>query len=122
MVGANGSDARATVAVIGAGIMGSAMTRNLVAAGLNTRVWDGSPAATAPLAAAGAVVAPSAREAVRDADVVITMLPTADAVESVIFDGDVAAAGRALSAVACRRGRRARPPGHQRRPPGPGQR
>jgi 3-hydroxyisobutyrate dehydrogenase len=90
MVGANGSDARATVAVIGAGIMGSAMTRNLVAAGVNTRVWDGSPAATAPLAAAGAVVAPSAREAVRDADVVITMLPTADAVDSVIFDGGVA--------------------------------
>jgi len=90
MVGANGSDARMTVAVIGAGIMGSAMTRNLVAAGLNTRVWDRSAAVTAPLAAAGAVVAPSAPEAVRDADVVITMLPTADAVESVIFDGGVA--------------------------------
>jgi 3-hydroxyisobutyrate dehydrogenase len=86
MVGANGSDARAVVAVIGAGTMGSAMVRNLVAAGVKTRVWDGSPAATAPLAAAGAVVAPSAREAVRNADVVITMLPTADAVESVIFD------------------------------------
>jgi len=90
MVGANGSDARATVAVLGAGIMGSAMTRNLVAAGVNTRVWDRSAAATAPLAAAGAVVAPSAPEAVRDADVVITMLPTDDAVESVIFDGGVA--------------------------------
>jgi 3-hydroxyisobutyrate dehydrogenase len=35
-------------------------------------------------------VAPSAREAARDADVVITMLPTADAVESVIFDDGVA--------------------------------
>jgi 3-hydroxyisobutyrate dehydrogenase len=90
MVGANGSDARAVVAVIGAGIMGSAMTRNLAVAGVNTRVWDRSLAATAPLAAAGAVVAPSAREAVRDADVVITMLPTADVVESVIFDGGVA--------------------------------
>jgi 3-hydroxyisobutyrate dehydrogenase len=90
MVGANGSDARATVAVIGAGIMGSAMTRNLVAAGVSTRVWDRSAAATAPLAAAGAVVASSAPEAVRDADVVITMLPTDDAVESVIFDGGVA--------------------------------
>src|ERR1700755_3522809 len=73
MVGANGSDARATVAVIGAGIMGSAMARNLVAAGVWTRVWDRSPAAAARLAAAGAVVAPSAREAVRDAEVVITM-------------------------------------------------
>jgi 3-hydroxyisobutyrate dehydrogenase len=92
MVGANGSDARAAVAVIGAGIMGSAMTRNLVAAGVNTRVWDRSPAATGPLGDAGAVVAASAQDAVRDADVVITMLPTADAVESVIFDGGVAGA------------------------------
>jgi 3-hydroxyisobutyrate dehydrogenase len=90
MAGTNGSDARTTVAVIGAGIMGSAMARNLVAAGLNTRVWDRSPAATGPLADAGVVVAPLAREAVRDASVVITMLPTADAVESVIFDGQVA--------------------------------
>src|ERR1700678_3745732 len=90
MVRANGSDARAVVAVIGAGIMGSAMTRNLAVAGVNTRVWDRTLAATAPLAAAGAVVAPSAPEAVRDADVVITMLPTDDAVESVIFDGGVA--------------------------------
>jgi 3-hydroxyisobutyrate dehydrogenase len=92
MAGANGSSAGVRVTVLGAGIMGSAMTRNLVAAGLNTRVWDRSPAATAPLAAAGAVVAPSAREAVQDADVVITMLPTADAAESVVFDEGVAAA------------------------------
>jgi 3-hydroxyisobutyrate dehydrogenase len=90
MAGAKGSDVRAVVAVIGAGIMGSAMTRNLVAAGVNTRVWDGSVAATGPLGDAGAVVAASARAAVQDADVVITMLPTADAVESVIFDGGVA--------------------------------
>jgi 3-hydroxyacyl-CoA dehydrogenase len=41
MTGPNGNDARATVAVIGAGIMGSAIARNLVAAGLTTRVWDG---------------------------------------------------------------------------------
>jgi 3-hydroxyisobutyrate dehydrogenase len=90
MVGTNGSDARAVVAVIGAGIMGSAMARNLVAAGRSTRVWDRSSAATGPLADAGAVVAASAREAVRDAGVVITMLPTADAVESVFFDGGAA--------------------------------
>jgi len=90
MARAHGSDARPEVAVIGAGIMGAAMTRNLVAAGLTTRVWDRSPSATGPLADAGAVVAGSAREAVRDAGVVITMLPTADVVESVIFDGGAA--------------------------------
>jgi 3-hydroxyisobutyrate dehydrogenase len=90
MSGANGSDARATVAVIGAGIMGSAMASNLVAAGLTTQVWDRAASATAPLADAGAVVAASARDAVRDAGVVITMLPTAEVVDSVIFDSGVA--------------------------------
>jgi 3-hydroxyisobutyrate dehydrogenase len=89
MAGMNSGDARATVAVIGAGIMGSAMTRNLVAAGLSTRVWDRSPSATAPLADAGAMVAASAPDAVKDAGVVITMLPTADVVNSVIFEGGV---------------------------------
>jgi 3-hydroxyisobutyrate dehydrogenase len=72
------------VAVLGTGIMGSAMARNLVVAGLPTTVWDGSPAATAPLASAGALVAASAADAIAGAQVVITMLPTADAVDSVI--------------------------------------
>ncbi len=92
MARANDSDARATVAVIGAGIMGSAMARNLVAAGLNTRVWDRSPSATGPLADAGAVVVASVEDAVRDAGVVVTMLPTAGAVDSVFFDGGAAGA------------------------------
>jgi 3-hydroxyisobutyrate dehydrogenase len=92
MARANGANGRVAVAVIGAGIMGSAMARNLAAAGLTTRVWDRAASATGPLADAGVVVAASAGDAVRDAGVVITMLPTADAVESVIFDGQVAEA------------------------------
>jgi len=92
MARANGANGRVAVAVIGAGIMGSAMARNLAAAGLTTRVWDRAASATGPLADAGVVVAASARDAVQDAGVVITMLPTADAVESVIFDGQVAEA------------------------------
>jgi 3-hydroxyisobutyrate dehydrogenase len=80
------------VAVLGTGIMGSAMARNLVAAGMRTTVWDRSGQATARLASAGALVAASPRDAVRDARVVITMLPTADTVTSVIFDGGVAEA------------------------------
>jgi 3-hydroxyisobutyrate dehydrogenase len=78
--------ARTAVAVLGTGIMGSAMARNLVAAGLRTAVWDRSPEATAPLAGVGALVAASPQDAVRDARVVITMLPTADAVTSVMKD------------------------------------
>lgn len=40
MAKANDENGGVTVAVIGAGIMGSAMARNLAAAGLTTRVWD----------------------------------------------------------------------------------
>jgi 3-hydroxyisobutyrate dehydrogenase len=77
------------VAVLGTGIMGSAMARNLVSARLPTTVWDRSPAATAALADAGALVGASPAKAVRDARVVITMLPDSDVVNSVIFDGGV---------------------------------
>jgi len=87
MTEVNGGDARAAVAVIGAGIMGSAMARNLIGAGISTRVWDRSPSATGALADAGVVVAASAAEAVKDAGVVITMLSTADVLDSVVFDG-----------------------------------
>jgi len=80
------------VAVLGTGIMGSAMARNLLAAGLPTTVWDRSGEAAERLAALGAVAAPSPGEAVREARVVITMLPTADVVESVIFGAHVAEA------------------------------
>jgi 3-hydroxyisobutyrate dehydrogenase len=77
MAAADGRAESVRVAVLGTGIMGSAMARNLVSAGLRTTVWDRSPAATAPLADAGALVTASPAEAVQDADVMITMLPTA---------------------------------------------
>ena len=80
------------VAVLGTGIMGAAMARRLVAAGLPTTVWDRSPSVTTALGEAGAVVAASAAEAAGSARVVITMLPTADVVTSVVFDGGVTAA------------------------------
>jgi 3-hydroxyisobutyrate dehydrogenase len=80
------------VSVLGTGIMGAAMARNLLSAGLAVTVWDRSPAATAPLAEAGAVVAGSAAEAARGASVVITMLPTSDALASVVFDDGVVTA------------------------------
>jgi 3-hydroxyisobutyrate dehydrogenase len=88
---ADGDRALPRVAVLGTGIMGSAMARNLLAAGLPTTVWDRSPSATAPLSGAGALAATSSAEAVRDARIVITMLPTGEAVGSVIFAGDTAA-------------------------------
>src|ERR1700728_3137515 len=92
MAEAGGRSDRTQVAVVGTGIMGAAMASTLIAAGLPTTVWDRSPDATAPLAEAGARVAASARDAVGDAQVVITMLPTADVATSVMFGGGVAGA------------------------------
>jgi 3-hydroxyisobutyrate dehydrogenase len=90
MAEANPGQAGPAVALLGTGIMGSAMARNLVAAGLRTTVWDRSAGATSALAEAGAAVAPSAAEAVTGAQVVITMLPTAAVVDSVVFGEGVA--------------------------------
>jgi len=92
------SQGEAPVAVLGTGIMGSAMARNLVDAGLHTTVWDRSPSATASLSEAGARVAASPEEAIRGARLVITMLPTAAVVEPLIF-GDGGAAAFAQGAV-----------------------
>ena len=92
MAGTEDHDAQVPTAILGTGIMGSAMARNLLAAGLPTTVWDRSPSVTAPLSEAGARVAASPEDAVNGASVVITMLPTADVVNSVIFDGGVATA------------------------------
>ncbi len=47
------------VALLGTGIMGAAMARRLIAAGLPTTVWDRSASATEPLGQAGAKVAAS---------------------------------------------------------------
>src|SRR6201981_2099163 len=80
------------VAVLGTGIMGSAMARNLIAAGLATTVWDRSAPATAPLAEAGAPVAPSPADAVGGGHVVVMMLPTAEIVTAVLFGAGVAQA------------------------------
>ncbi|MFE6973281.1 NAD(P)-dependent oxidoreductase [Streptomyces sp. NPDC057682] len=63
-----------TVAVLGTGIMGAAMARSLLRAGLDVRVWNRTHAKAAPLAADGATVADTAADAVRGADVVVAAL------------------------------------------------
>jgi 3-hydroxyisobutyrate dehydrogenase len=65
---------KTSVAVLGTGIMGAAMARNLAAAGLDVRVWNRTAAKAAPLAEAGARVAGTPAEAVDGADVVLTIL------------------------------------------------
>ncbi|MFC9426650.1 NAD(P)-dependent oxidoreductase [Streptomyces sp. NPDC056987] len=62
------------VAVLGTGIMGAGMARNLCRAGLDVRVWNRTPAKAEALVADGARVAATPAEAVGGADVVLTML------------------------------------------------
>ncbi|GLW50379.1 dehydrogenase [Streptomyces sp. NBRC 14336] len=65
---------RLTVAVLGTGIMGAAMARNLARAGHRVRAWNRTRAKAEPLTADGALVADGPAEAVQDADVVLTIL------------------------------------------------
>jgi len=77
-------DTKLKVAVLGTGIMGAAMARNLLRAGHEVSVWNRDAAKTEPLAADGAKRAANPAEAVADADVVLTMLYDAAAVEQVM--------------------------------------
>lgn len=70
----------ASVAVLGTGIMGAAMARSLRRAGLEVRAWNRTAERAAPLAEAGARVEVHAADAVRGADVVLTMLSDVGAV------------------------------------------
>ncbi|GAB2554229.1 NAD(P)-dependent oxidoreductase [Nocardia heshunensis] len=71
-----------TVAILGTGTMGAGMARSLQRAGITTRVWNRTLAKAEPLAAEGITVLVDAAEAVKDADVVITMLSDGAAVLS----------------------------------------
>ncbi len=63
-----------TVSVLGTGIMGAAMARNLIRAGHAVRAWNRTRDKAEPLAADGAHIAGTPAEAVQGADVVLTML------------------------------------------------
>lgn len=83
----------AKVAVIGAGIMGSAIATRLVEANQAVSVFDLDKAKVAALTAKGAAAAASVAEATRGSDFVILSLNHADIVRSVVFgDAGVAAA------------------------------
>ena len=73
-----------TVALLGTGVMGAGMARNVAAAGIPLRVWNRSPEKADPLADSGATVCASAAEAVEGADVVVTMLFDTDCVEAAL--------------------------------------
>jgi 3-hydroxyisobutyrate dehydrogenase len=72
------------VAVLGTGIMGAAMARNLLSAGIRVRAWNRSREKAKPLENDGAVVVDDPRDAARGADFILTMLADADAVEEAV--------------------------------------
>ena len=73
----------ATIGFIGLGNMGAPMAVNLAKAGHSVRGYDISANAVQALASAGVRPAPSAAEAARGADIVITMLPAGEHVREV---------------------------------------
>ncbi|HWJ60200.1 MAG TPA: 3-hydroxyisobutyrate dehydrogenase [Sphingomicrobium sp.] len=77
------------IAFIGLGHMGGGMAPNLAKAGHEVRAFDLVPEAVEHATAGGCTAAASAADAVKDADVVITMLPAAKHVRAV-YEGDVA--------------------------------
>jgi NAD binding domain of 6-phosphogluconate dehydrogenase len=86
------------VAFLGQGNMGVPMASRLVAARHRVTVWNRTKDKSATAREQGAQVAGTAADAVRDADVVVTMLRDADAVDAALFDyeraADALASGR----------------------------
>ncbi|MCV3270288.1 NAD(P)-dependent oxidoreductase [Roseobacter sinensis] len=82
------------ITLIGTGLMGVPMSRNLLKAGHDLTVWNRTLARAEPLARDGARVAPDAMTAIRGAEFVITMLSDGFASGAVIEE---ALAAKALS-------------------------
>jgi 3-hydroxyisobutyrate dehydrogenase len=62
------------VAILGLGTMGAGMAKNLASAGFPLAVYNRTLSKAEPLKSAGAVVAATPRQAVKEADVIISML------------------------------------------------
>ncbi len=76
--------AGARIGIVGLGIMGSAIARNLIAAGHAVSGFDTDPVRLAGLAADGVVACGSAAEAAGGADLLLTSLPTIEALEATV--------------------------------------
>ncbi len=88
-----------TVAVIGLGIMGGPMAKNLVKAGFNVIGYNRSQGKIDQLVKDGGQGAGSVAEAVREADVIITMVPDSPDVEGLVNGEDGLAANAKSGAI-----------------------
>jgi len=85
---------RQKIAVIGTGLMGFPMARNLARAGHGVTVWNRTRARAEGLEADGAVIAESAPAAVGGADVVLTMLSDGFATGALLENAELRSALR----------------------------
>ncbi|WP_262492925.1 NAD(P)-dependent oxidoreductase [Microscilla marina] len=79
------SNQKMKIAFIGLGIMGSRMASNLLKHKVDLTVYNRSLAATTPLVALGAKVAHTTTEAVKEADIVFSMLASPQVVKAVAY-------------------------------------
>jgi 3-hydroxyisobutyrate dehydrogenase len=77
---------RPTVALIGLGTMGAGIAERLLDQGFAVNVWNRTSGPAARLAERGAMAHARPDQAVDRADVVVTMLPTADSVKEVMVE------------------------------------
>ncbi|MBS1868468.1 MAG: 2-hydroxy-3-oxopropionate reductase [Actinobacteria bacterium] len=87
------SNSRPVVGVIGLGIMGEPMARNLLRAGFPLVVWNRTPARADALVAEGARLVASPRTVAEQASIAITMLSDSPDVEAVYRAPDGVLAG-----------------------------
>ena len=88
------------VTILGTGIMGFGMARRLLDRGVSVTVWNRNAARGAPLAEAGAVIAPTPGEAAAQADIVLAMLADDDASRTVWLEENGAFATMRAGAIA----------------------
>ena len=82
------ADSKVSVAVIGAGIMGSAIATRLMERGLVVRIFDLDKDKVVALVAKGAKASASVADATRDSSFVILSLNHANIVRAVVFGND----------------------------------
>src|SRR2546427_125066 len=86
---------RPTVALLGAGTMGSGMAQRMLDLGFPVNVWNRTPGQVIALTKHGATARAKPTEAVAAAEIVVTMLSNADAVADVMLGGGTLDAVRA---------------------------
>ena len=83
-----------TIGVLGAGLMGSAFVRRLLATGRRVVVWNRTSARCEPLAAAGAFVAATPAEVIAVCEMVIPLTARVAEVEAIFHGAAAELAGR----------------------------